>query len=471
MSRRKTITPSYQPSWLEQQQRSWEMEQRARQAEERARSWEVAADQMASSTYRAQQEVYQVQQQLAEAERRAQVERVALAEQQARALQELAGVRVELAATRSSVESARWESQALHQLTQQSVQALRGDVIEGFRQNRELHELAREQRERIQSAVDRNARMLEDNRQAIEANAERIQQAIQTVQDVERRRQIELLTSASRLLELARGHLEALPRQWMQRFDAHGFAESERLVEELAGNIARGLYEAALATGATALNRAAATAARVREAQAEYQRHWERAREAYDVAATRIRDLARRDEAQLWCGQRLQALQQELEALGRRWDAASLPEMSETQEGLDQVRALAEDLTARARATAGEVERCEALEARRLAAVHDYVVALEAVSRSVSQSPFYESDDPHGRVVITTDDGLQMLLPLEGDVEAVFPSHNTPAQYSEWEQAFSQQCERMGFAHVAVSRAPAEGAEGAGGAGPTRQSS
>jgi len=347
MSNRKRVRPNYQQMYQQERDRAWDLERQKRDLQERNRRQQVIADQIAESEYRTRQAMYQVQNQVIEAEQQAATERARLAELQQSVLRDVAGVRVNLQATRDTVDTWGWENRELHQLAQQSRDQIQREIISGVEENRQLHQIAQEQRRSIQDAVNRNAQSLEQNRQAIEENGRLIEQAIETVEDQDRRKRLDQMRSAARLIEQSVQFLYSVPQSWLQRFAPDHFAKTSQMVNEAATNLQNELYEAALAVGTAAITRAATITGQVKEAQAEYQRHWERAEDALSSVERKIGEL-NRDETHLWCEQEYTTLKNQADELRKQLEKGSLVDMNLEQDQLDLIRASAQDVLDRA---------------------------------------------------------------------------------------------------------------------------
>lgn len=459
MSKRKRVTPNYQQLYQQEQNRAWKLERENRELERRVSRQQVIADQIAESTRRTQQEIYNVQRQVVKAERQAAAERASLADLQQRVLQDVAGVRVDLREVHSAVDASRWENQELHQMAQRSRDQIRQAILNGFDENRQLHELAQQQRQLIENAVNRNAEMLEQNHRAIETSRqqieERIRETVEAVRDQELKRELELMRSAARIIEQAVQHRDSVPRSWAESFEPEAFNEASKLVAGAIENFEDRHFEAAIGAGTAALDRISDVAGQIRRAQAEYQRHWERARDAYDETAQKIGELNTRDEVRLWAEPRLDNLKKQFQELKEQWVQASLEDMTFTQDSLDQIRSMAQSLYQEARAIENEVDESEERDFKRLTDVQQYVAALEAMSRAVSERPYYtDPNDPHSEIVIESEDGLQIKLNLNGEVRTEFPLNSTANENVEWMEMFSRQCERMGFAGLGFREIP-----------------
>jgi hypothetical protein len=451
MSRKKRTPPNYQHLYREQLDANWALEQRNRENERKIREQTIIANQMAQSEARMRQDVARIEREVSAAERRAAADRARLHEMQRDALQQIAGIKVDLHVTQEQIQSMQWENQELHRLAAQDRQQIKDQVERARHENLQWHRIAQQERQLIQTEVEKNAQFIDRNRQEIQANRQALQQGFDQLRlemlGLEERQRLVEMRNAASVLESAITSRAGIATEWMERFEPEDYRQAQSMLEDAERKFQAGDYRAASGVAGHALQRMATVAANVEREQKTHQRAREEAFRYYDELVETMEKLSADDKMALWYGQQCQALSQkvqELEGLARTENYLALG----TQE-YETLKERSMQLLAEADQLSHDLEDAERKHFERRENAKSFIKALAAQGDYRPFKPVFENTaSPHSDIILHTEEGLTMRLALDGDVMTEFPPGKDTDEMTHWMEKFSQTCQQQGFAQI-----------------------
>lgn len=252
MSGSKHARPNYEQQYQQELHRRQELESQNRDLERKNREQEVVRKQIAESEKRVRHDIEAMK---ISAQRTAE-ELVHLHENQRRAIEDIAGVRVQLNVTNENIQNLRWESQ------QQQQSLTEGQV-------------------RIQEMVQQNRAEIQQNRESILQNKKAIDEGFQRVDDqlgtiqktvefIETKEQLEKMRTAAQLIETALITQYNVSTETLQRFAPDRYAQAQDLLQRSQELFARGDYAASIGVAQPAMVTMSDAAAEAQEKDRQY---------------------------------------------------------------------------------------------------------------------------------------------------------------------------------------------------------